>query len=110
VQNMTVYDDPEVNALIGRINLIPDEGVNRLCSVIEVELEDGATLTHEQLMTVADYAYDWDTVSALVRRVGAETGVPPEVYDRLEAFARSPGGKGMEDVLACFRALPGAAA
>jgi len=110
VQNMTVYDDPDVNALIGRIDLIPDESVNRLCCVIEVEMENGARLAQEQLMTVADYAYDWDTVSALVRRVGAETGVPQQVYDQLEAFARAPGGTGVEPVLACFRALPGAAA
>lgn len=110
VQNMTVYDDPGVNALIERIDLVPDESVSRLSCVIELELEDGAKLTQEQLMTVADYAYDWDMVAALVRRVGAETGVPSQAYDRLEAFARAPGGNGLEQVLACFRALPGAAA
>ncbi|MET0961193.1 MAG: MmgE/PrpD family protein [Noviherbaspirillum sp.] len=110
VQNMTVYDDPEVNALVGRIDLVPDEGVARLCCVIEAELDDGGALVQEQMMSVADYAYDWDRVSALVRRVGAETGVPPQAYDRLEAFARAPGGNGLEEVLACFRALPGVAA
>jgi 2-methylcitrate dehydratase PrpD len=110
VQNMTVYDDPEVNALVERIDLVPDEGVARLCCVIEAELDDGGALVQEQMMSVADYAYDWDTVSALVRRVGAETGVPPQAYDRLEAFARAPGGNGLEEVLACFRALPGVAA
>jgi 2-methylcitrate dehydratase PrpD len=110
VQNMTVYDDPEVNALVDRIDLVADESVNRLCCVIELELEDGARLTQEQLMTVADYAYDWDMVAALVRRVGAETGVSPQAYDRLEAFARAPDANGFEQVLACFRALPGAAA
>lgn len=110
VQNMTVYDDPGVNALIERIDLVPDESVNRLCCVIEAELEDGRTLVQEQLMTVADYAYDWNTVSALVRRVGAETGVPAQVYDQLEAFAREPGRNGIDEVLACFRALPRAEA
>lgn len=107
VQNMTAYDDPEVNALVERVDLVPDEGVARLCCVIEVVLDDGTALTQEQLMSVADYAYDWETVSALVRRVGAETGVPPQAYDRLEAFARAPGEYGIDAVLACFRALPG---
>lgn len=106
VQNMTVYDDRRVNALIERIDLVPDQGVDRLCCVIEAELEDGRTLTQEQLMTVADYAYNWDTASALVRRVGAETGVPDHVYDRLEAFVRNSSGNGIDEVLACFRALP----
>lgn len=110
VQNMMVYDDPAVNALIERIDLVSDDGVDRLCCVIELEFEDGTRLVREQLMTVADYAYDWDTVSGLVRRVGAETGVPADAYDRLEAFARAPGAAGLEDVLACFRALPGTAA
>lgn len=106
VQNMTTYDNPGVNALIERIDLVPDEGIDRLCCVIEVELEDGKMLTKEQIMTVADYAYDWNTVSALVRRVGAETGVRPEAYDRLEAFVRAPEGRGIDEILACFRALP----
>jgi hypothetical protein len=107
---MTVYDDPAVNSLVERIDLVPDEGVARLCCVIEAELEDGTRQVQEQLMTTADYSYDWPTVSALVRRIGAETGVDASVYDRLEAFAANPAENRIEDLLACFAALPRAEA
>ncbi|MFA7666849.1 MAG: MmgE/PrpD family protein [Burkholderiaceae bacterium] len=110
VDNMTAYDDAAVNALVERIDLVSDEGVARLCCVIEVELEDGSRLTREQLMTPADYSYDWPTVSALVRRVGAETGVDASVYDRLAAFADDPAAHRIDDLLACFAALPKAEA
>jgi len=110
VRNMTVYDDPAVNSLVERIDLVPDEGVARLCCVIEAELEDGTRQVQEQLMTTADYSYDWPTVSALVRRIGAETGVDASVYDRLEAFAANPAENRIEDLLACFAALPRAEA
>lgn len=106
VKNMTVYDDAAVNALIARIDLVPDETINRLSCVIEVELENGNTLVQDQQMSVADYAYDRATVSALVRRVGAETGVPPRVHDRLEAFIDNPERGGIAEVLACFNELP----
>ena len=36
---MTTYGDPEVNALVERIDLVPDEGVAQLCCTIEAELE-----------------------------------------------------------------------
>lgn len=106
VKNMTIYDDAAVNALIARIDLVPDESVDRLCCVIEAELVDGTSIVQDQHMTVADYAYDRATVSALVRRIGAETGVPADAYDRLEAFIDHPGNSGIGGVLACFDALP----
>ncbi|WP_151445401.1 MmgE/PrpD family protein [Lacisediminimonas profundi] len=104
IASMTTYDDAAVNALIGRIELVPDESVPRLCCVIEAQLEDGRSLVQDQHMTVADYAYDRATVSALVRRVGAESGVPAAVYDKLERFVENAGPIG--DLLDCFAALP----
>lgn len=104
IANMTKYDDEAVNALVQRIDLLPDESVPRLCCLIEAQLEDGTVLVQDQHMTVADYAYDRATVSALVRRVGAETGVPPVVYDQLEAFVQEP--KDINQVLDCFASLP----
>ena len=106
VRNMTTYDDAAVNALVERIELVPDEGVARLCCVIDATLAGGEALSEEQRMTAADYSYDWQDASALVRRVGAETGVPDQVYDQLEAFARDPAAAGIDDVLRCFASLP----
>ena len=106
VRNMTTYDDAAVNALVERIELVPDESVARLCCEIDATLADGDTLSEEQRMTAADYSYDWETVSGLVRRVGAETDVPGEAFDRIEAFAADPASAGIADVVACFALLP----
>lgn len=106
VKNMTIYDDIEVNALIDRIDLVPDVSVARLSCVIEVGLRDGTVVAEDLRLTVADYSYDRATVSALVRRVGVETGVPEEIYDRMEAFVEDTANKGIAEVLACFSALP----
>lgn len=86
MRRMTTYDDPEVGALIDRIELVSDPAVPVLSAVIEAEAEDGQRFRREQRMTPADYAYDRAGVSALVRRVGREQGVPAEAFDRLEGF------------------------
>jgi 2-methylcitrate dehydratase PrpD len=106
VRNMTCYDDAKVNALVSRIDLVPDESTERLCCTIEAETSDEKMIVQEQRMTVADYAYDRATVSALVRRIGEETGVSPQAYDRLEAFVDSPAERGIGAVIACFNLLP----
>jgi hypothetical protein len=74
--------------------------------VLEAETVDGARLVQDQRMTVADFSYDWDTDSKLVRRIGAETGVPAAAYDRIEAFCRAPERAGFAEVLAAFAMLP----
>jgi 2-methylcitrate dehydratase PrpD len=103
---MTTYDDAEVNALTERIELVTDDTVPVLSCVIEAETVDGARVLQDQRMTVADFSYDWDTDSKLVRRIGAETGVPPAAYDRIEAFCREPERVGIAEVLAAFAMLP----
>lgn len=106
---MTTYDDPAVNGLVERIALVPDEGVARLCCVIDAELEDGTVLEQRQDMTPRDYSFSWDEVSTHVRRIGAEEGVPAAAYDRVERAVRGLPGAGIGDVLAAFALLPGAA-
>ncbi len=102
---MTVYDDVEVNALIERINLISDPSVATLCCTIEIDMTDGAHLVQEQNMTFADYSFDRPQVSALIRRIGDESGVPAAAYDRLEDFAeRLPEGD-IGQVLEAFSEL-----
>lgn len=72
---MTTYDDPVVNALVARIDAIPDESIARLCCIIEATLADGRVILQDQPMAVADFAYDRAPVSALC---GAS--VPNSVY------------------------------
>lgn len=84
---MQTYDDAEVNALMQRVQLIPDPEVARLCCVIEAELADGKAVRVDQIMTTDDFNYDRKTVSELVRRIGVEQSVPAKAYDLIEAFA-----------------------
>ncbi|WP_255440298.1 MmgE/PrpD family protein [Caenimonas sedimenti] len=103
---MTTYDDADVNALTDRIDLVTDDSVPVLSCVIEAETAAGARLVQDQRMTVADFSYDWDTDSKLVRRIGAETGVPTAAYDRVETFCREPERAGIAAVLEAFAMLP----
>jgi 2-methylcitrate dehydratase PrpD len=102
---MTTYDDAEVNALGSRIELVTDASVPVLSCVIEAATADGAQLVQDQRMTVADFSYDWDTTSRMVRRIGVETGVPPRAYELIEAFARAPEQAGVAAVLEAFALL-----
>jgi 2-methylcitrate dehydratase PrpD len=104
LRDMTRYDDSEVNALVERIDLVPDEGVARLCCVIEARFDGGRPPEVEVLdMTPEDYSYDRAGVRALIERVGAEVGLPPSVFQALERFADAPEAAGIEALLACFR-------
>nr|WP_247897299.1 hypothetical protein [Azospirillum argentinense] len=106
METMTRYDDGAVNALVERVALVPDEGVRRLCCAIEVVLEDGTALTRRQDMTTDDFSLPWEAVSALVRRIGDETGVPADAYDRIERFTRALPDATIDDVLEAFGRLP----
>jgi 2-methylcitrate dehydratase PrpD len=105
---MTTYDDPAVNALVDRIDLVPDEGVARLCCIIEATLDDGRAVVEDRPMTVADFAFDRRTVAALVRRIGAEQRVPMSAYDDLERFVSALPGGDIADAVRAFGRLPAA--
>ena len=102
---MTTYDDAEVNALMARIEPLPDEAVARLCCVIEAETQGGRTVIHEQSMTTEDYNYDWNEVLDLIHRVGAESGVPDAAYERIAGFAQALPGGALAEVLDAFALL-----
>ena len=103
---MTTYDDPAVNDLISRVELMSDPSIPILSAVIETQTRDGATHIREQRMTAADYAYDMPTLSAMLRRIGGEEAVPMSAFDRLERFVeRLPSGS-IEDAISVFALLP----
>jgi 2-methylcitrate dehydratase PrpD len=103
---MTTYDDPAVAALIGRIRLVPDDGVPVLSSIIEAETADGRRVVREQSMTAADYSYDRATVSALVRRIGREEAVPAAAFDAVEHFVAGLPEAPVSRVVSAFALLP----
>lgn len=109
MRTMTRYDDSEVNDLVGRVDLIADESIARLCCAIEATLDDGTVLTRRQDMTTDDFAFSWEGISTLVRRIGDETGVPSAAFDRIERFARALPNAVIDDPLAAFACLPEAA-
>ncbi|WP_375593239.1 MmgE/PrpD family protein [Algihabitans albus] len=105
MQRMTTYDDPEVNALMARVELVSDNSVATLCCVIETELSDGTRAIEDLRMTASDYAYGWDETVALIRRIGAESDVPQRAYDLIEAFCRDLPAGSIAMVLDAFSEL-----
>ena len=103
---MTTYDDAQVNALVDRVTLLSDEAVPTLCCRIEVEMADGRRIVRDERKTPADYSYDRATVSGLIRRIGAETGLPSSAYDRLEAFVDGLPDGDIGTVIAAFDEAP----
>ncbi|WP_442581096.1 MmgE/PrpD family protein [Mesorhizobium sp. ASY16-5R] len=87
MRRMTTYDDEAVALLSSKIEVVTDPCVANLSTIIEVKTTSGETLRHDQIMTAADYAYGRDAAAGMVRRLGAEQGLPSSIYDRLEAFA-----------------------
>jgi hypothetical protein len=110
MKSMTTYDDAGVNELVARTTLVPDDGVAKLCSIIDVTLADGTLLAQDTRMTTKDYDFDRAAVNALVRRIGDETGIPQKAYDHLNTFVESLPGADLGLVLRAFAMIPGARA
>jgi 2-methylcitrate dehydratase PrpD len=105
MRHMTTYDDPAVAALIERTTLVSDPSVPVLSAVIEVDTAQGIRV-HAQPMTPADYAYDCVTLSAMLRRIGAEQDVPMRAFDLLEHFVADLPDGDIGTVVAAFALAP----
>jgi 2-methylcitrate dehydratase PrpD len=102
MKRMTTYDDPKIKELIERIQLISDPDVHTLSAVIEADTMEGRTVVQNQPMTTKDFAYDRQTVSKLIRRIGNEQDVPTAAFDRLEAFVDRWPAASIGEVLTTF--------
>jgi 2-methylcitrate dehydratase PrpD len=105
-RQMTTYDDPAVNELVAKVELVPDPTIPILSAILEVEMADGTVQIREQRMIAADYAYDLKTLSVMLRRIGAEENVPMSAFDRLERFVEGLPGGAIEDAMSVFAAPP----
>jgi 2-methylcitrate dehydratase PrpD len=103
---MTTYDDAQVQGLINKITLTADDSIKSLCCRIDVKLKNGEVQSQDQIMTPADYAYPWDEVSAMVRRIGQETDVPMAAYDQIEAFVSDLPEGDISTVTSAFAMMP----
>ena len=100
---MMVFDDPVVQGLVNRIELVADASVQRLCCVIDATFADGSAAVTESLqMSVADYNYDRAQLRDLILRVCAEVSVGPQAFAVLERFVDNPAATGIGTVLDCF--------
>jgi len=106
LRDMMVYDDPAVDALIQRTELISDTEVPTLSCVIEADFDDGtASLTESLRLTTDDYNYDRTQLRALIARVCAEVGVDVASCQAMERFVDAPQTIGVQLVLDQFAAL-----
>ncbi len=104
---MTEYRDANINALVERVDLVPDPSVPTLCCRIEVVPQDGPRMTEVLDMTPADYAYDFDDLRARLERTAAQEGLPATCIDDLAGFCANPAGTGIAALNAAFaRARP----
>ncbi|PTB99074.1 MmgE/PrpD family protein 4 [Marinobacter sp. Z-F4-2] len=106
VARMNDFDDLKVNALMPHVEPIADADYGLLACYIEADV-DGETrpLGVEQRTDHTEYSYDRSQVSALIRRIGEETGVPGHAYDRLERFSEALPRADIADVLEAFREI-----
>jgi 2-methylcitrate dehydratase PrpD len=104
--SMRTYDDPLVNDLIDNIDLIADADVARLCCVIEAQTQSGDVVKIEKNVTTDDYNFDRDTVSAMIRRIGGEQGIPAEAFSRLETYVSRMPGVDITEIIDIFALCP----
>lgn len=104
--NMTTYDDRLVNALVDRIDLVPDEGVARLCCVIDAQLESGETITIDKQVTTEDYNFDRATVSKMIRQIGVQQSIPSEAFSTLESYISRLPDVDISEIIGIFGMCP----
>lgn len=105
MRHMTTYDDAAVNALVAKTELVTDPEVAVLSAVIEAQTTAGIKHVHSQKMTPADYAFDRATLRELLTRTGAEQGLAPELFDRIERVVDAlPNGR-IQEIVDLFAAI-----
>lgn len=107
MKSMTTYDDADVNDLVARTTLVPDDSIAKLCCIVDVELSDGTRLAQDTRMTTRDYSFDRNAVNALVRRIGDETGIPQAAYDLLNEFVNALPNSDPGKLFRAFAMIPG---
>lgn len=103
IARMSAFDDAAVHAMIPRVRPLADPALGLLACRIEADMDEGVAPVVVHMDTDhTEYSYDRARVSALVRGIGDETGVPRAAYDRLERFVEALPDADLGDVLAAF--------
>ena len=104
-RRLNTFDDARLNSFADRIRIAPHPAVPPLSVVLLFTLRGGQTKRLETIMSARDFAYDRAAVSALVRRIGSEEGIPPAAYDAVESFVDRMPDADVKELLAAF-AMP----
>lgn len=97
------YQNEKTSELLKKMTLVADPEIPRLSCKIRVTLEHGEAFEDTMIKSWSDYSFNCDEVSKMVRRIGRETSVPEEAYDRLDDFVRKlPRGGTIQEVVDSF--------
>jgi 2-methylcitrate dehydratase PrpD len=83
------FVDKDVLQLAQKVSVIADEAIPRLSCIIEARTGDGSSELVERLATTQDFAFGWDEVSRMNRKLGNEGGASPASFDIIEGFVSS---------------------
>jgi 2-methylcitrate dehydratase PrpD len=101
---LVVFGDARLNEFAELIRIVFDPAVPPLSVVLLFTLRGGETRRFETFMNARDFSYDRSTVSALVRRIGGEEGVPTAAYDAVQSFVDRMPNADIRELLGAFTA------
>lgn len=88
VGGLQQYDHPQINELVSKVTIVPDEGRPMLCTKIRVATKDGRTYEKETIVAPDQYRYTWEQEVRLVKGMQEDMNVPPERLDDLIGAVR----------------------
>ena len=78
MKDIIQVDDPEVNRLIPKINVVPDESLGPLSCRLSITLNDGRILNKDMLLSYKDYCFSLDEDTELITSLIPEMTLPKE--------------------------------
>ncbi|MFG1285085.1 MmgE/PrpD family protein [Xanthobacter autotrophicus] len=104
IAEMQQFDDAGVNALAGRIDLVADADIPRLCCELKITTAAGAHAYVRMVRQAADYSYGIDATEELIGSVFRTEGIDDAILQRLVRFVEHMERSEICDVVGLFRA------
>lgn len=97
------FDNSEVTKLLGVTSVIADEAIPPLSTILTVRLADGTTKEHRTFMSRADYSFDLEAVSEMVRSNFAARDDRARLGEKFDHFLeQARGPMTMADIVQFF--------
>ena len=100
---MLEFDDPVINDLVSKGEVIADERLNPFCCVLEIETKDGRKRVEELNITSKFYDYPFDRDAELLRGILPEMKIKPRRFEKL--VKEVSGLENLEDVSSIVKLL-----